>query len=357
MSNSLPREKLASLTMFFALSVFTTLCLASDPTLEAYYPFNGNANDGSGNGRHGNVNGATITLDRVGAANSAYSFDGNDFIQIPEAAGFEQNSLTASVWVNATTFAYTGGIGPYIDLIGKDGGFRQWIIQIKESGQVRGAVFTASGEHICDSVSVLSTNAWHHIVLVWNGATSSVYINGTLDNSVVADGALASGNEPVRIGGSPQSGQYLHGKADDARIYSRALSAAEVQQLYALEVGNIQLWRQAYFGSTANSGNGADLNDYEGDGLVNLIEFAFGLNPKTNSAGQLPQGTIIGGNYVISFNQPTVSGITYGAEWSTTLQPGSWTPIPDTGIPPQHVFSVPIGPNTRMFTRLKVTSP
>lgn len=126
-------------------------------------------------------------------------------------------------------------------------------------------------------------------------------------------------------------------------------------------LGNVsaqESWRQTHFGSILNTGDGADLNDYESDGLVNLIEFAFGLNPRQSSAGQLPQGQIIGPNYVIFFNQPAgVSGITYGAEWSTTLQPGSWTPIPDTGIPPQHVFSVPIGSNTRMFTRLKVTSP
>jgi len=44
--------------------------------LVAYYPFNGNANDESGNGNNGTVNGATLTSDRFGNANSAYSFDG-----------------------------------------------------------------------------------------------------------------------------------------------------------------------------------------------------------------------------------------------------------------------------------------
>ncbi|MBF0574179.1 MAG: hypothetical protein HQK69_10565 [Desulfamplus sp.] len=44
--------------------------------LVAYYPFNGNANDESGNGNNGTVDGATMTADRNGNANSAYSFDG-----------------------------------------------------------------------------------------------------------------------------------------------------------------------------------------------------------------------------------------------------------------------------------------
>ena len=46
--------------------------------LVANYPFNGNANDGSGNGNDGIVNGVTLTTDRFGNADSAYSFDGVD---------------------------------------------------------------------------------------------------------------------------------------------------------------------------------------------------------------------------------------------------------------------------------------
>ena len=51
--------------------------------LVAYYPFNGNAKDESGNGHHGTVNGATLTTDRNGKASKAYSFDGkDDFIRV-----------------------------------------------------------------------------------------------------------------------------------------------------------------------------------------------------------------------------------------------------------------------------------
>ncbi|MBF0232848.1 MAG: hypothetical protein HQK65_07400 [Desulfamplus sp.] len=48
--------------------------------LVAEYLFGGNANDSSGNGNHGAVNGATLTTDRFGNSNSAYNFDGvNDY--------------------------------------------------------------------------------------------------------------------------------------------------------------------------------------------------------------------------------------------------------------------------------------
>ena len=119
----------------------------------------------------------------------------------------------------------------------------------------------------------------------------------------------------------------------------------------------VQSWRQQYFGSPANSGDGADFNDYDKDGILNIVEFAFGLNPKQNSAGQLPQGLKVGTNFVVSFPQPAgVTGITYGAEWNTTLS-GAWTPISDSGTLPQHTFSVPIGLNTQIFLHLTVTVP
>jgi len=49
-----------------------------------YFPFNGNANDESGNGNNGTVYGATLTADRFGSASSAYDFNGvNAYINIP----------------------------------------------------------------------------------------------------------------------------------------------------------------------------------------------------------------------------------------------------------------------------------
>ncbi|MEI7953810.1 MAG: cadherin-like beta sandwich domain-containing protein [Verrucomicrobiota bacterium] len=89
---------------------------------------------------------------------------------------------------------------------------------------------------------------------------------------------------------------------------------------------------------------------------VNLIDYAFGLHGgAAGSGGHLPQGRIIGGNYVIEFAQPAdVTGITYGAEWSSTLLPGSWTDVPDSGLGAQHIFSVPAGANGKLFLRLKV---
>lgn len=78
--------------------------LTSIPTngLIAEYLFNGNANDTSGQGNDGIVNGSTLTTDRNGNANSAYIFDGvDDYIEIADHSSLDgMDGLTISVWVN-----------------------------------------------------------------------------------------------------------------------------------------------------------------------------------------------------------------------------------------------------------------
>ena len=73
--------------------------------LVAYYPFNGNANDESGNGNDGTVNGATLATDRNGGSGKAYSFDGeDDFVDLTTAKwGIEGNSARSIfAWVKTT---------------------------------------------------------------------------------------------------------------------------------------------------------------------------------------------------------------------------------------------------------------
>ncbi|MGV3664100.1 MAG: choice-of-anchor D domain-containing protein [Prosthecobacter sp.] len=115
-------------------------------------------------------------------------------------------------------------------------------------------------------------------------------------------------------------------------------------------------WRQAHFGSSASTGAGADDADFDSDGIPNLIEYALGLNPAQSSPGELPQPVSSGGSFGLGFTSPAgISGVDYGAEWSPSLAGGSWLPVPDTGTPPQHIFSVPISGATQIFLRLKVT--
>ena len=85
--------------------------------LVGYWPFTRNANDLSGNNNNGTVNGATLTTDRFGNVNQAYSFDGSsNRIQINPNNPF-QNNTSISVWFYSSNI--TGG--PFVH-IGQDNG-------------------------------------------------------------------------------------------------------------------------------------------------------------------------------------------------------------------------------------------
>jgi hypothetical protein len=123
-----------------------------------------------------------------------------------------------------------------------------------------------------------------------------------------------------------------------------------------------QSWQQAWFGDPTNSAAAFNADPYH-TGVPNFAVFAFigpYQDPSTASVTQLPQVQLSGGNLFYSFTEPFgVSSITYGAQWSATLQPNDWHAVPDTGdmstVPPGHVFSVPAAANTQLFMRLTVT--
>jgi hypothetical protein len=70
--------------------------------LVGWWPFNGNANDESGNGNNGTVNGATLTTDRFGNANEAYIFGGNNILVPLTQELVNMPMRTISVWFNSS---------------------------------------------------------------------------------------------------------------------------------------------------------------------------------------------------------------------------------------------------------------
>lgn len=132
-------------------------------------------------------------------------------------------------------------------------------------------------------------------------------------------------------------------------------SAAATLNVFATA---IEVWRFSYFGTNANTGSAADDADPDKDGLKNLIEYALGSDPLGSSASAAPVAGIVGGNLSMTVTQlAAVSGITYGAEWSATLNGNDWQAIADSGTGLTHAFSNPIGSASRMFMRMKITTP
>ena len=79
--------------------------------LVAYYPFNGNANDESGNGNSGTVKGASLTTDRFGNSSSAFDFNGIDnMIEVPANNQFDFQNFTISTWIKRSKLTGWGCI-------------------------------------------------------------------------------------------------------------------------------------------------------------------------------------------------------------------------------------------------------
>lgn len=127
----------------------------------------------------------------------------------------------------------------------------------------------------------------------------------------------------------------------------------------SLPLGNaLEEWRLATFGTKANAGDAANFADADHDNLANILEFAFGLSPFEYSGHLMPKWTPVDGNLKCTFAEPSgVLGVTYGAEWSPSMEPGSWQPITDSGTAPQHSFNMPLDTNQKKFVRLKVVVP
>ncbi|HEY9508796.1 MAG TPA: choice-of-anchor D domain-containing protein, partial [Verrucomicrobiae bacterium] len=189
-------------------------------------------------------------------------------------------------------------------------------------------------------------------VLGKNAADFAVDTNGMISN------VSANGQTTFQVTFTPTAAGLrettLRVVSDDpaASPFDVALVGTGVDTLNAL-----QAWRQLYFGITADSGNAANAFDFDGDRLVNILEFAFGQNPILATSAQPPQIELSGGNIFYSFTEPSeVCCIIYGAEWSTTLPANHWKPIADTGTGTHHIFSIPIASQTNIFVRLTVTA-
>jgi surface-anchored protein len=115
-------------------------------------------------------------------------------------------------------------------------------------------------------------------------------------------------------------------------------------------------WRQKHFGTPANLGDAANDEDPDDDGIANLVEYAFQLDPAASSIHQLPQAGLSAGNLEMSFTPPSaVTGITWGAEWSPSLAADDWQEIPNTGNAPLHLYQISVNGKERAFIRIKVS--
>ncbi len=234
--------------IFFAFLFLSHLSFAqTDLTngLKAYYPFNGNANDVSGNNNHPAYNNAGLTTDRVGNPNSAYHFNGiNNYIRIPNNPSLNfSNKISLSVWIKPTGFYYdichansilSKGSASYMP--------GNYALRFDD------ALFTdgqgCSGDRLKDSVHqnfrgtatplkaytpFIKKDQWYSLVYTNDGNTARLYVDCELKYAVNFKEKFTN-NEDLFLGKTDDTifPFWLNGDLDDLRIYDRALTEKEI---------------------------------------------------------------------------------------------------------------------------------
>ena len=204
--------------------------------LIGWWPFNGNANDESGNGYNGSVTGSTLTKDRFGMSNNAYNFLPNNFIEVQGSASinftdslsincwYKNNIISGGVYVskhisstlNSSFVMYnepTNGCGP-----------TNYITDV--NNQIR---FIKNGS-LCDTIS------WHMLTLVFKKPILKMYTDGVLYDSITCN-TIKQANLPILFGATsttspPFAASVTNSKIDDIGIWNRAINPQEVSNLY-----------------------------------------------------------------------------------------------------------------------------
>lgn len=293
--------------LILVISFFTIAQSSLDSGLVAFYPFNGNANDESGNANNPTFigSGVTLTTDRFGSADKAYYFDGNtdSYIRIP-ADNFPTTDRTISFWFYAeqldnhpTPLSYGGDV------------CNNSVLMIINKGDYLNSYTVLShcaANFISAPYSSPPINNWYYLTMTISGVTQKIFINGVLQETAntFSVPTFVTGKSAIfgailytdgnTVYDEPTAGEF-QGKLDDFRFYDHALSDAQVLQLYNNESSGLVASYPFNGNTNDSSGNfndgiihngiydkdryGNDQSSMYFDGVDSYVE---GMNPGNN---------------------------------------------------------------------------
>src|SRR2546430_8577082 len=207
----------------------TTLSPPPQPAgLVAAYGFNEGSGttvpDSSGNNNVGTVSGAAWTP--AGRYGSALVFDGTSTsVTVPSSASLGLTTgMTLEAWVYPTV-APTG----WRAVIDKDvDGYYLMAASATDDRPAVGGTFTAGNQNVM-TPSGLAVNTWTHLAATFDGTMVRLYVNGVQVASQAQATPLRTTTGTLQIGADSYAGENFAGRIDEVRIYSRALTAAEIQ--------------------------------------------------------------------------------------------------------------------------------
>ncbi len=205
-----------------------------EPNLISHWKFDetsGTIAYDSAGGNDGTIYGAVWT---AGQIDGALSFDGlDDYVDVgtgPAITG--TGNFTVSAWVKVRELPASGGLLAVVNQRSTSSANGSYIIDVRSSGYVHFEVYNGGYGFYFDSDVNVGDGFWHHIVGVRTSTTEGeIYVDGSLAGS--GSGPAKSLNSvDVVIGRWNGAFRYFNGSIDDVRIYDRALSAEEIQELY-----------------------------------------------------------------------------------------------------------------------------
>ena len=212
--------------------------------LVAYYPFSGNANDASGNAQHGVVTGATLATDRFGNSTNSYSFNGIDNYISAVITNLPSGDppRTMPAWLMPVKAVVNSAM---LGVVGYGAGTSHTLFGLNlDHGQTLS--FWGGNADFSPKLPA-PLGMWSFVAVTYSDNTIEMMVNGVVAKSEsIALETINSGKfffgVPSIDGSTPSwpAGswdKWFGGCIDDVRLYNRALSTSEVEQLYAYEAG------------------------------------------------------------------------------------------------------------------------
>ncbi|HMJ34003.1 MAG TPA: LamG-like jellyroll fold domain-containing protein [Baekduia sp.] len=183
------------------------------------------ATDGTGNGLNGSITGAVRSS--TGKFGGALSFNGtSDVVSVADNAKLDLTTgMTLEGWVNPTTLA---GSWRTVGIKENTGALVYALYATNNTNMPSGHVSTPA-ESDTRGTGTVPLNAWTHLATTYDGATLKMYVNGTLASSKAVTGSMPNSAGALRFGGNNVWGEYFSGRLDELRLYSRALTQAQIQ--------------------------------------------------------------------------------------------------------------------------------
>ncbi len=191
---------------------------------------------GTNNGTYTN----TPTLNQgtalVGDAGNSVRFNNgvtNEYVQIPDSASLDfAGNSTIEAWIQSATLSVNNAT-----VIGK-GSTTSWAVQRNGGTNTPAWLTNGTTATTLAGTANINSGAWIHIVVVRNGTTKQIYINGVLDATATITGNPNTNGSPVRIAENGQTaGRYWRGYIDEVAVYNQPLSAGDILDHYNAGMG------------------------------------------------------------------------------------------------------------------------